>query len=104
MDALLQPNTGLVIWTVVTFLCLVLVLTKAAWKPILDGLNNRESKIKSDLERAEEARREAETLRQNFEGQLAVAQKNIQNMMAQAKADGEKTRAQLLADAREEAE
>ena len=103
MDALLQPNTGLVIWTVVTFLCLVLILTKAAWKPILDGLNNRESKIKSDLERAEKAQKEAESLRQNFEMQMTEAQKTIQNMMAQAKADGEKTRAQLLSAARDEA-
>ncbi len=104
MDLLLQPNTGLVIWTIVTFLLLVLILTKAAWKPILEGLNNRESKIKSDLERAEKAQKDAESLRQSFEGQLADAQKTIQNMMAQAKADGEKTRAQLLSTARDEAE
>jgi F-type H+-transporting ATPase subunit b len=103
MDALLQPNTGLVIWTVVTFLCLVLVLTKAAWKPILDGLNSRESKIKSDLERAETAQKEAEALRLKFETQLAEAQKTILSMMAEAKADGEKTRAQILTTAREEA-
>lgn len=104
MDLLLQPNTGLVIWTIVTFLLLVLVLTKAVWKPILTGLNNRESKIKSDLERAEKAQKDAEALRQSFEVQMADAQKTIQNMMAQAKADGEKTRAQLLSTARDEAE
>ena len=103
MDALLQPNTGLVIWTVVTFLCLVLVLTKAAWKPILDGLNSRESKIKSDLERAETAQKEGEALRQKFETQLAEAQKTILSMMSEAKSDGEKMRAQILATAREEA-
>ncbi len=104
MDALLNPNTGLVIWTIVTFLLLVLILTKAAWKPILDGLNNRESKIKGDLDRAEKAQKESEALRLKFESQLADAQKTIQDMMAQAKADGEKTRAQLLSAAREESE
>jgi len=104
MEVLLKPDIGLMVWTGVTFLLVVLVLTKTAWKPILEGLNNRESKIKSDLERAEKAQQEAEGLRQKFEAQLAEAQKNIQNMMAQAKSDGEKTRAQILAAAREEAE
>ncbi len=104
MDALLNPHSGLIIWTIATFVCLVLVLTKAAWKPILQGLETREGKIKSDLDRAETSQREAESLRQKFETQLAEAQKTIQNMMAQAKADGEKTRAQILSTAREEAE
>lgn len=104
MDMLLQPNTGLIIWTIVTFVCLVLVLTKAAWKPILSGLESRENKIKSDLDRAEQAQKDAEALRVKFESQLAEAQRTIQNMMAEAKADGERTRGQMLSTAREEAE
>ena len=58
MDKLLQPDTGLMIWTVVTFVLLVLVLTKAAWKPILDGVNSREARIREDIERAEKANAE----------------------------------------------
>lgn len=104
MDALLQPNTGLIIWTIVTFVCLVLVLKKAAWKPILSGLESRENKIKSDLERAEKANKDAEALRLKFEDQLAEAQRTIQRMMIDAKADGEKTRNQILSTAREESE
>ena len=104
MDLLLQPHTGLMIWTVVTFLCLVLVLTKAAWKPILNGLNTRESKIKNDLERAEKSQQEAEALRLQFESKLAEAQKTIQDMLAKARADAEKSRAQLMEVAKGESE
>lgn len=104
MDKLLQPDSGLMIWTVVTFLLLVLILTKAAWKPILDGINRREGKIRGDLERAEKSQADAEALRQKYEVQLNEAQRTIQEMVAQAKKDGERTRAELVATAKQESE
>lgn len=104
MDKLLTPDTGLMVWTAVTFLLLVLVLTKAAWKPILDGINKREAKLRDDLDRAEKSQQEAEALRRRFEEQLAETQKTVQLMMNQAKEDGERARAQLVAAAKEESE
>jgi F-type H+-transporting ATPase subunit b len=104
VEKILQPDFGLMFWTVVTFLLLVIVLKKAAWKPILDGLNQREGKIRSDIERAEAAQKEAEALRLKYETQLAEAQRTIQDMVSQARADGDKTRAQLTAQAKEEAD
>lgn len=104
MDKLLQPNIGLMIWTAVTFLIVVLVLTKTAWKPILDGINKREAKIREDLERAERSQVEAEKLRQDYQQQLAEAQKTIQNMVSQARQEGEKAKSDLLSSARQESE
>lgn len=104
MEKLLQPDFGLMFWTLVTFILLLLVLKKAAWKPILDGLSKREGKIRTDIERAEAAQKEAEALRQKYESQLADAQKTIQDLVTQARADGERTRAQLTTAAKEEAE
>ena len=104
MDKLLQPDTGLMVWTFITFLLLVLVLTKAAWKPILDGINQREGKIRSDLERAERSQAEAEALRQKYEAQLGDAQRTVQELVTQARKDGERTRAELLAAAKAESE
>ena len=60
MERLLQPDTGLMIWTVVTFLGLVLVLGKFAWKPLLQALNEREAGIKRAIEDAQGARAAAE--------------------------------------------
>ena len=104
MDKLLQPDIGLMIWTWVTFLLLLLVLTKAAWKPILNGIHEREGKIRGDLERAEKAQAEAETLRQKYETQLAEAQRTIQDMVIQAKKDADRTRSELVSAAKEESE
>lgn len=104
MDSLLQPHTGLIVWTICTFLGLVLILGKFAWKPILGGINSREEKIKNDLDRAEKSQKEAEQLRVKFESQLAEAQKSIQDMMNQARSDAEKSRAQLLETTRQEAD
>ncbi|MFN0116787.1 MAG: F0F1 ATP synthase subunit B [Elusimicrobiota bacterium] len=104
MEKLLQPDTGLMIWTIVTFGLLLLALTKFAWKPILDAINQREGKLKGDLDRAEKAQNEAELLRQKYETQLSEAQKTIQSMVTQAKADGEKVRIDLLHQAKEESE
>lgn len=104
MDKLLQPDTGLMIWTVVTFLLVVLVLSKAAWKPILEGINNREKGIRDDIERAEKANADATALRERYESQLNEAQRTIQEMVTQARADGERARVELVAAAKAEAE
>jgi F-type H+-transporting ATPase subunit b len=104
MDKLLQPDTGLMIWTVVTFLIVVIVLGKTAWKPILDGINGRERRIREDIERAEKANSEASALRERYEAQLNEAQRTIQNMVSQARVDGERARAELVAAAKAEAD
>lgn len=90
------------VWTIVTFLLVLLVLTKTAWKPILDALNKREKKIKDDLERAENSQKEAEALRQKYETQLAGAQKSVLDMINQASVEGEKTRSKILEEAKKE--
>lgn len=103
MDKLLQPESGLMIWTVVTFLLLVLILTKAAWKPILDALDQREGQIRGDLEKAANSQKEAEALRVKYETQLNEAQRSIQDMVSQAKKDSERARSEMITAAKDEA-
>lgn len=103
MESLLKPDLGLMIFTIITFLLLVVLLKKFAWKPILDALDSREQKIRSDVERAERATAEAEALRVKYEAQLVEAQRAIQTQVAQAKADGERLRTELVSQAKQEA-
>ena len=42
-------NPGLMVWTVATFIVLVIVLSKYAWKPLLKSLQDREDKIRQAL-------------------------------------------------------
>ncbi|RYD76257.1 MAG: F0F1 ATP synthase subunit B, partial [Sphingobacteriales bacterium] len=44
-NPLLQPNIGLMFWTLLTFVILLLVLRKFAWGPIMTGLKTREESI-----------------------------------------------------------
>ncbi len=62
MDFLLRPEPGLILWTLLTFILLVFVLKKYAWKPILHGLKVREETIESSLLAAEKAKTEVENL------------------------------------------
>jgi F-type H+-transporting ATPase subunit b len=104
MERLLQPDTGLMIWTVVTFLGLVLVLGKFAWKPLLQALNDREAGIKRAIEDAQSARATAEQLKAQFERELAQGQEKAQSILSQAAADAQKVRDRILKETEEEAQ
>lgn len=86
---MLELNPGLTIWTIITFLFLVLALAKFAWKPLVNALEEREKGIHDALREAENARKEAERL-------------IIENKKALDKAN--EVTAQILKDGRELAE
>ena len=103
MERLLQPDTGLMIWTVVTFLGLVFVLKKFAWKPLLQALNDRESGIRRAIEDAQSARTTAEQLKAQYEKELAQGQAKAQALLSQTTAEAQKIRERILKGAEEEA-
>ena len=47
MNTLVQPDPGLYIWTIVTFLVLVAALAKFAWRPLLEALERRQERSAS---------------------------------------------------------
>ena len=51
-NPLVQLDPGLFVWTILTFLLLLTVLAKFAWKPLLKMLKDREELILSSLEDA----------------------------------------------------
>lgn len=104
MDKLIVPDTGLMFWTVVTFLCLVLILKKAAWGPLLRAVEDREARIKADREGAEAARAQAERIQKELEAQMAGANARSKEMLAAAAKDGESLRARLKAEAEADAQ
>ena len=87
MDKLLTPDIGLTVWTVVTFLCVVFILGRFAWKPILSALEAREARIREDVRSAEESRRAAEASRREFESRLAGAKAETRALLDQAEKD-----------------
>ncbi len=62
MDFLLTPDPGLVFWTTISFIILLVILKKYAWRPILDALQVRSETIEQSLQAAERAKAEVENL------------------------------------------
>src|SRR5688572_32547553 len=77
----------LAIWTLCVFLLLLFILTKFAWKPILEGLRRREEHIRAAVEEAKVARAETEKARAEFRAELAKAHEQIPMMMEEARRD-----------------
>lgn len=100
---LLQPNPGLIIWTIVTFGVLLLVLRLVAWKPILAMLDEREKAIRDSMEGAERARREAESALEQNRKVLSDARREALEMLNRNQREAEALRQELTAKAREEA-
>lgn len=74
----------------IVFLTLLWLLKAKAWGPILKGLQDRENKIKGDLEQAEQAMREATATLQQYRTQLAEAQAEAGKIIAQSRVDAER--------------
>lgn len=96
---LVTPGFGLVFWTAITFLILLFILKKFAWKPILGAVNSREESIKDALAAAEAARREMENLQADNERILQEARAEREAMLKEARDMKNK----MIADAKDEA-
>src|SRR2546427_10814906 len=68
------------IWTVVVFLVLLFVLSKFAWKPMLEALQKREQNIHSAIEEAHRARNEAQRMREQLQQQLDQAHEQVRDI------------------------
>jgi F-type H+-transporting ATPase subunit b len=99
---MLNPNPGLILWTIVTFVLLVLLLRKVAWKPLLQALNDREESIRSALERAEFAKSEAERLLEENRKQIARAEQEGRRILNESRELSEKLRSELVEKAQEQ--
>lgn len=101
--SLLDVNPGLIVWTAVTFILLLLVLKKMAWKPILTSLNERENFIKQSVEKAETAKKEAEMLLEQNKQNLAKAEDEAQKIIAQGREYAESLKSQIVEESKNEA-
>jgi F-type H+-transporting ATPase subunit b len=93
---MLNPNPGLIIWTIVTFVLLLIFLKKFAWKPLLEALQKREESVKNSIERAEHAKQEAERLLEENRKQLERAGQEGQRILNENRALAEKLKEEIV--------
>ena len=92
----------LALWSLIVFVLFLFVLKKLAWKPMIDGLDKRESRIRSSIAEAEENHRKSQTLLAEYEEKLRGAEHTVAEMVAEAKRDAERTGQDLIAKAQTE--
>lgn len=99
-SALLSPNPGLVLWMIIVFSALLFLLKKFAWKPIMDGLKEREGEIEGALRMAEETRAEMAKLKSDNDRLVSEARREREEIIKEAKEAANR----LMAEAKGEAQ
>lgn len=93
---MLDINPGLILWTIITFVIVLVILRVSAWKTLLGVLTAREQKVRGSLEDAESARQEAQKLLEENKRQLALAEEHSQRVMKEGRDMGERLKAEML--------
>lgn len=97
-------SRDLAVWSFVVFLLLLSLLTKFAWKPIMDGLTKREQGIADMIAATKAANDDAKQLLASYERRLAEASEEVRGMLEEARRDSDATRQTIIAEARKAAE
>ena len=103
-NPLVQPDPGLFIWTILTFLVLLGLLAKFAWRPLLQALEARQELIRKSLEEAQQARRELERVSQESAQILKESRVQAETIIAQSRTDAERLREEMRQKAKAESE
>ena len=102
-NPLVQPDPGLYIWTIATFLILLALLAQYAWGPLLAALERRQEAIRKSLDDAQQAKQELERL--NVESRKIIAEARVQAdaILSQTRSDASRLRDELKQKAQAEA-
>ena len=102
-NPLVQPDPGLFVWTILTFLILTALLAKFAWRPLLQALEARQQTIDGALEDARRAREELERVQQDGARILNDARREADGIVSRARADADRFRDEMKQQAGVEA-
>jgi F-type H+-transporting ATPase subunit b len=100
----LSVEPGLMIWTVLVFLALLLVLRRFAWPALLSAVEAREKALEEMIAEAERSREEAARLLAQHEKLLAEGRSSAHALLAEARTASEKERALAIEKTRQEQE
>ena len=96
---LLLPSLGLLFWTFIAFIIVLVILKKFAWVPILKSLKERETGIATAIASAEKVQAEMAAMKNENEALMNKAREERGVMIKEAKLQTEK----MIAEAKEKA-
>jgi F-type H+-transporting ATPase subunit b len=82
---LVSPNVGLMIWTLLAFGITLYLLNKLAFPRIAEALDRRRQAIEDSIEHAEQAKREADGLLEEYRARLREAREQAEDITARAR-------------------
>jgi F-type H+-transporting ATPase subunit b len=103
-NSLTTPAIGTIFWTTLIFGLFFLLLSKFAWKPILNAVKARDEMIKGSLESAEKAREDMMKLQSDNEAILRKAREEREGILKEARDIRDKLISEAKGRATEEAE
>ena len=96
---LVTPEIGLIFWTTIVFLLLLIVLKKYAWKPILTAVDERNKSIEDALKAADKAKKEMLALNTDNE-QILIEAKKERDMLLK---EGREIKDNIIVEAKDKA-
>ena len=103
LDSWIIPNPGIFLWTLVTFLIVLIILKAKAWAPLIAALDKRESDIRESLNAVEKAREDAENITKDYEKMVQKAKKESVEIISASREAGEKVKTEIITEAKSNA-
>jgi F-type H+-transporting ATPase subunit b len=82
---LVSPELGLMIWTLLAFGITLFLLNKLAFPRIAEALDRRRQAIEDSIEHAEQAKREADELLEEYRARLREAREQAEDITVRAR-------------------
>ena len=92
------------VWTVVSFVALLLVLWRLAWKPVLAGLTARQDFIEKQLKDAEGTHEDARQVLLEYQDKLANAEREGKGIIDAHRSEAAKEAGRIIDEAGKEAD
>ena len=101
---ILTPDSTLVILTWISFFALLAILHRFAWKPILEGLKQREDYIRKSLDDADKIKNQLAEVEASKQRILEEAKEKANGIIEQSRKTGAELAGQIEARAKKNAE
>lgn len=99
----MEIHVSTVIFAMVNFLVLLIILKKFLYGPVCNILDERKAEVENNLNQAENAKVEAQKLKDDYASQIQNAKNEAQDIINRASEIGEQTKTEIVNEAREEA-
>ena len=90
--------SSLIFWSVISFALLFFLLKKYAFPPILEALEARQDKIRSEIEESEKLKQEAKNLKEQLEKEFKGAHEKAESIVQMASSEAKKLQEKTLSE------